>query len=224
MLDCDVLRYKAAILSGGELTSLAAAGDPAEEQQGALGVKAGGAGFEAVLDSLARQSEDAREFHFVAAAMEAGTSLTDQFVPERCGGAGAQCLANPSASFCWERQPGGGTHGRRRGLEESQAQLGRELHLRRNSRGIHRGCMAFILIPPSRGRGEIQAVTDICNVIRYKSRWVARREDWPPGSVWREGCSEDPGDRAASGGAPSIPAPKSAECGHHLVNRKFTTS
>jgi hypothetical protein len=128
---CSVLRCYAAARSAGQLATLAATGDPAEEQQGALGIQAGGAGFETVLDPLSRQTEDAGELCFLAAVTKAATGLTDQLVPKRRSGSGAERLADPSTWSFWEEQPGRGPHGNGRGFEQTQAQLGRELHLRR---------------------------------------------------------------------------------------------
>ena len=117
------------------------AGDPAQQEQGAFGVEAGGAGRETILDSLAGQAEDTSKFHLLAAFAQVQSRLFDQFIPQWSGRSRAERLTDPRARLSGRHQSGGSADGCRCGFEEGERQLRRELHLGRDSQGIHRECL-----------------------------------------------------------------------------------
>ena len=74
------------------------AGEPAEEQKGALGVWAGSAGDQQFVQTLPGNTEGAGEPRLVAEAPEAGGAGTGEFVPDRRIRAGAERFAGPAAA------------------------------------------------------------------------------------------------------------------------------
>jgi len=64
--------------------------DPAKQQQGALAIEAGGARFEAVLQALARQTENPRQLRLAPALAQQQQGLLHQLVPQRRVGSWSQ--------------------------------------------------------------------------------------------------------------------------------------
>ena len=123
--------------SAQEVAPLLAPCDPAERQQSALGVEAGRIGREAIVNPLAGQAEDSGESDLFAAPPEERDGLAPQFVSERRARPGAQRVSDMTALRRRTQAPSG----RRRTLEKGERQLGRQLHLRRDSGWVevHRG-------------------------------------------------------------------------------------
>ena len=84
-------------VSAQEFAALLPGADPAEKQERALGIETGGSSFQAIVQPLARDAEEAGQLGFAAAAAEVRQRLFDEGIPKRCPGPRPQRRSDPPA-------------------------------------------------------------------------------------------------------------------------------